>query len=66
MNLTILDNAAGTGILPPILKQEQSILKETRIFLSQPRTPAELAAFQQKIRSANNPPSVLPSPQGKP
>jgi len=66
MNLTILDNAAGTGILPPILKQEQAILKETRIFLSQPHTPAELAAFQRRISTIDSPTTASPSPQGRP
>ncbi len=52
MDLSFLDNSAGTGILPSILEREKSILKETHSFLSQPYTPAELAAFQ---RHAVNP-----------
>ena len=66
MDLTVLDNAAGTGILPSILKKEQSILQETGRFLSQPHTPTEYAAFQKKFAPPHNPITGQPSPQGRP
>ncbi len=47
LDLTVLDNAAGTGFLPGLLAVEQAILSDTRAFLGQARSPDELRAFQQ-------------------
>jgi hypothetical protein len=47
LDLTRLDNAAGTGWLPDLLDVERSILSDTDAFLRRSPTPAELAAFQK-------------------
>ncbi len=49
MNAARLDNLAGTGFLPTLLKTEDDIFERTRAFLKQPHTPAELAAFQAEV-----------------
>ena len=52
MNLSVLDNAAGTGILSPILKREKAILEETKCLLAKSHTPKEYAVF---LRQASIP-----------
>ncbi|MGD2153447.1 MAG: hypothetical protein PVG79_09270, partial [Gemmatimonadales bacterium] len=47
--LTRLDNADGTGFLPSILATEAEIIAETLDFLRSPHSPAELAAFQNRM-----------------
>ena len=49
LDLTRLDNAAGTGWLPGLLEVERAILTETDAFLAGKPAPAELAAFQKKM-----------------
>lgn len=49
LNLTRLHNADGTGFLPIILETEAEILAETEEFLRSPHSPAELAAFQNRM-----------------
>lgn len=49
LNLTVLDNAQGTGYLPRLLKVEQGILDETSGFLAQKHTPAEFSSFQDAM-----------------
>ncbi len=49
MDLTKLDNNRGSGWLPLLLKTEQEIFRETMKFMKSSHTPAELAAFQQKM-----------------
>ena len=49
LDLTRLDNAAGTGFLPALLRTEGEILDRTAAFLTEPRTAAELAAFQEEM-----------------
>ncbi len=44
-----LDNRNHSGYLPGLLKAETRIFKETAAFLKTPRTPEELALFQQKM-----------------
>jgi len=66
MNLSVLDNAAGTGILPPILKKESRVLADTEQFLLKPHSPAEYAAFQTSLSSVVIPHGRLSSPQGRP
>ncbi len=49
LDLTRLDNAAGTGWLPALLGTEREILDRTEAFLAEPRGAAELAAFQEQM-----------------
>ena len=49
LDLTRLDNSAGTGYLPALLRIEARILDRTEAFLAEPRGPAELAAFQDEM-----------------
>lgn len=49
LNLTVLDNAAGTGYLPRLLEVEQSILDDTEAFLVGPHTAREYAEFQDAM-----------------
>lgn len=44
-----LNNPAGTGFLPALVKAEDSNLEKTASFLKSPRSPAELAAFQTEL-----------------
>jgi len=48
LDLTRLDNASGTGWLPALLATEAAIGDEAEAFLAEPRTPEELAAFQER------------------
>ena len=41
LNMTVLDNAAGTGYLPGLLQVEREILDATDAFLAEPRTAVE-------------------------
>jgi len=47
LDLTKLDNAAGTGWLPTLLATEQDLFKQTADFLEKPAVPSEMAAFQK-------------------
>ncbi len=49
LDLTRLDNAAGTGWLPRLLDVERGIVSETEAFLQKGPSPAELAAFQKAM-----------------
>ena len=49
LDLTRLDNADGTGFLPGLMATEREILAATEAFLAEPRTPEELAAFQEEM-----------------
>lgn len=49
LDLTRLDNAAGTGWLPGLLEAERRIADRTRAFLARPRSAAELARFQEEM-----------------
>jgi hypothetical protein len=49
LNLGRLANAAGTGYLPRLLATEAEIFQATRAFESAPRTPEELAGFQDRM-----------------
>jgi hypothetical protein len=49
LDLTRLDNAAGTGFLPGLLEAETGILDETAAFLAEPRTADELAVFADRM-----------------
>jgi hypothetical protein len=49
LDITRLDNREGTGFLPRLLKTEKEIFTLTEDFLKLPRTPAELAAFQNRM-----------------
>jgi len=49
LDLTRLDNAAGTGWLPGLLDVERTIIAETDAFLAKQPSPAELAEFEQKM-----------------
>ncbi len=49
IDLTKLVNRDGTGILPPLLKTEKSIIKETKLFLMSTHEPEEYAEFQKKM-----------------
>jgi hypothetical protein len=51
LDLTRLDNADGTGWLPTLLGTEREILDRTAGFLTEPRSSAELAAFQEEMAS---------------
>lgn len=46
LDLARLDNAAGSGFLPGLLRLEAETLAATTAFLAQPRRPEELQAFQ--------------------
>jgi hypothetical protein len=47
LDLTKLDNAAGTGWLPALLAAERDIFAKTTEFLQKPASPAEMAAYQK-------------------
>ncbi len=49
MDLTRLDNAAGTGWLPGLLEVEHTIISETEAFLRKEPAPGELVAFQKAM-----------------
>ena len=49
MDLTRLDNAAGTGWLPGLLDIEKGIIDETEALLAKDPTPAVLAAHQKAM-----------------
>ncbi len=49
LDLTQLDNLEGTGFLPGLLAAEREIFEATEAFLAEPRTPDELAAFQEQM-----------------
>ncbi|BDU72163.1 carcinine hydrolase/isopenicillin-N N-acyltransferase family protein [Mesoterricola silvestris] len=49
MNISKVDNREGTGFLPRLLAAEKDIFDRTDQFLRKPRTPAELAAFQNEM-----------------
>jgi hypothetical protein len=49
LNMTVLDNAAGTGYLPGLLRVEREILDATGAFLTRPHTPDELREFQARM-----------------
>lgn len=44
-----LDNQAGTGFLPTLLKTEASIFERAKAFETTPHTPAECSAFQAEL-----------------
>jgi hypothetical protein len=49
LDLTRLDNAAGTGWLPGLLEVERGIISETEAFLRKGPSPTELVAFQKAM-----------------
>jgi hypothetical protein len=49
LDSTRLDNREGTGFLPRLLEGEKEIFALTEDFLKLQRTPAELAAFQERM-----------------
>jgi hypothetical protein len=49
LNACRLDNRDGTGFLPRLLAAEDEIFGRTATFLTTPRTPEELAAFQEEM-----------------
>jgi hypothetical protein len=49
LNARRLDNRDGTGFLPRLLAVEDEIFDRTTAFLAVPRTPEELAAFQDEM-----------------
>ena len=49
MDLTRLDNAAGTGWLPALLDAEKGIIDDTDVVLAKDPTPAVLAAHQKAM-----------------
>jgi hypothetical protein len=49
LDSTRLDNREGSGFLPRLLETEKEIFTLTEEFLKLPRTPAELAAFQDRM-----------------
>ena len=49
LDLARLDNRDGTGFLPRLERVQSEILAETAEFLQSSRTPAELAAFQDRM-----------------
>jgi hypothetical protein len=49
LNLTALDNAAGTGFLPALLEAERAIIAETDAFLSQLHSADEYREFQTRM-----------------
>ncbi len=70
LDLTRLDNAAGTGWLPGLLAVEHDIASETEAFLRKGPSPAELATFQkamamrahQGLKAVNPRPRTGPAP----
>jgi hypothetical protein len=70
LDLTRLDNAAGTGWLPRLLDVERGIVSETETFLQKGPTPSELAAFQkamatrahEALKAVGAPPRVASAP----
>jgi hypothetical protein len=48
LDVTKLDNKAGTGFLPKLMDAEKRIYERTREFLKSPRTQPELATFQEQ------------------
>ena len=49
LNMTVLDNAAGTGYLPGLLAVEDEIMTDTREFLGTTRSRDEYRSFQEKM-----------------
>lgn len=49
LNLTALDNAAGSGFLPALLEAERAIIADTDAFLSQPHNADEYREFQARM-----------------
>jgi hypothetical protein len=49
LNARRLDDRDGTGFLPRLLTGEDEIFERTAAFVSVPRTPGELAAFQDEM-----------------
>jgi hypothetical protein len=49
LDISRLDNHERTGFLPRLLDCENEIFDLTEKFLEQTRTPAELAAFQERM-----------------
>ena len=49
LEATRLDNREGTGFLPLLLEAEKEIFDLTEEFLKLPRTPVELAGFQEQM-----------------
>ena len=49
LDLTVLDNAAGTGYLPGLLEVERSVIAESDAFLSEPRTGEQYRKFQARM-----------------
>ena len=49
LNLTVLDNADGTGYLPGLLVVERGILAETDAFLARPHGSDEYREFQDRM-----------------
>jgi hypothetical protein len=49
LNLTRLQNADGTGLLPRILETEAEIIAETMEFLAQSHSSGEFASFQNRM-----------------
>jgi len=49
LNARRLDNRDGTGFLPRLLAAEDDIFRRAATFLKVPRTPEELAAFQDEM-----------------
>jgi hypothetical protein len=49
LNLTALDNAAGTGFLPALLEAELAIIADTDAFLTQPHSADEYREFQARM-----------------
>jgi hypothetical protein len=51
LNARRLDNRDGTGFLPRLVETEDEIFARTTDFLASPRTPEELADFQDEMAS---------------
>jgi hypothetical protein len=49
LNAVRLDNREGTGFLPRLFAVEDEVFARTAAFLQTPRTPDELAAFQDEM-----------------
>jgi hypothetical protein len=49
LDVTKLDNREGTGFLPGLLRAEKEIFAATDDFLKTGHTPAEMAAFQERM-----------------
>ena len=49
LDLTVLDNADGTGYLPGLLAEEKAIFEETEEFLAGRPGPEELAEYQERV-----------------